>query len=201
MDADVITALIGVVATSISGGIGVLVVWLTARNSDKRSEKQHQVQGLLEAFKLLDSPEHRESREKIFKLYFEFLKKYNLEVFNQAEVGNIMADFDVIGKLVKSNNISKNDFLNVYGSLIYRCWKILELHVKQERKSSDFPKFMSNFQTLAEEGYAYWDKKEKYDINKTRLYNPDNRNDSKTFEEIKTISEELEEKFRNEGKL
>jgi len=152
------------------------------------SDKQRQLQGLLEAFRLLDSPEHRKSRKKVFEKYFEFMKERNPNVFTGVtEIGDVMADFDVIGKLVESDNISRDDFLNVYGSLAYRCWTLLEVHVEQERESREFPKFMSNFQTLARKGYDYWLDTEHYDINKTRLYNPistDEPQESITFEEI-----------------
>ena len=52
---------------------------------------------------------------------------------------------------------------------------------------------MSNFEDLATEGYNYWLNKEKYDIDKTVLYNP-NPNDPRksiTFEEIKKITKEF----------
>lgn len=132
-----------VIATLIAGAIGALAVGLTARRSNKilkdqleQSDKQHQAQGLLAAFRLLDSPKHRESRNRIYELYFQFLNSNNtnVQIFSQTETGDIMADFDVIGKLVENNNISVNDFLNVYGSLAYRCWKILEIHIRKERK-------------------------------------------------------------------
>jgi hypothetical protein len=171
-----------VIATLIAGAIGALAVWLTARRSNKilkdqleQSDKQHQVQGLLVAFRLLDSPKHRESRGKIYKLYFDFLNSNNnnVQVFSQPEAGDIMADFDVIGKLIENNNISIADFLNVYGSLAYRCWRILEIHIRRERKKRGLEKFMSNFETLAIDGYIYWDEVENHDIDTTILYNPD----------------------------
>jgi hypothetical protein len=63
--------------------------------------------------------------------------------------------------------------------------------VKLERKSREFPKFMSNFEILAIQGYNYWFRTEHYDIDKTRLYNPNDRSDSITFEQIDKISEEF----------
>lgn len=200
-----------VIATLVAGGIGALAVWFTAKRSTDmlkkqfalnklqheeqfgQSEKQHQAHGLLMAFGLLDSPRHRTSRKRIYELYFEFLKEENIEVFSQREAGDIMADFDVIGKLVENNNISIDDFLNVYGSLAYRCWKILELHIIKERENRGLDKFMSNFQTLALDGYIYWDQVENFDIDNTILYNP-NPNDTKkriTFKEIKNITNEF----------
>jgi hypothetical protein len=191
-----------VLATLLAGGIGALAVLVAAAISHRvlmkqieiskeqhydremgdhyrhldemdHSYKQRELVGLLEAFRLLDSPEHRKSRKKVFEKYFEFLKERNPNVFTGVtEIGDVMADFDVIGKLVEKENISRDDFLNVYGSLVYRCWRLLEVHIEQERKSREFPKFMSNFERLAIEGYHYWLGTEHYDINNTVLYNP-----------------------------
>ena len=109
-EADVINALAGAVATLIAGGIGALAVWLIAKRSkgllkeqfqlnkeqhreqlelDKTqhreqlemSKKQQQVQGLLEAFRLLDSRNHRNSRKVVYQLYHAYLITKDVKPF------------------------------------------------------------------------------------------------------------------------
>ena len=203
------------VATIISGIMSARAVLRATRHSDKvldnqlefdkkqhneqleQSEKQHQVQGLLVAFRLLDSPEHRKSRKRIFELYFQFLNSNNnVQIFSQTETGDIMADFDVMGKLVENDNISVYDFLNVYGSLAYRCWKILEIHIRTERKKRGLEKFMSNFEGLAIDGYIYWDEVECQDIDDTILYNTNPKpSDTPPSITIKKIIKNTEDYF------
>jgi hypothetical protein len=65
-------------------------------------------------------------------VYFEYDEKGDLKALEQ-EVATVMADFDIMGKLVDSGNIDRNEFLEKYGSLVYRCWRCLKLHVKKER--------------------------------------------------------------------
>jgi hypothetical protein len=87
-----------------------------------------------------------------------------------------MADFDILGKLVHSKNIDREEFLEVYGSLAYRCWRCLEDHVTAERDQRNFPPFMTWFQWLGTEGYNYWKYQELrgYDLDGTDLFHPDN---------------------------
>src|SRR5688500_16358940 len=153
-------------ATLIAGLIGAFAVLASALISKRVLSKQHQVHGLLKAFELLDNNKHRKARKKVYCFYFEYRKYRNIKVFDNPQVEQVMADFDVIGRLVRSKNISKNDFFNVYGSLAYRCWRLLEIHINEERKSRDFDQFMDNFVWLAEKGYKYW-KKKKHDIKTT----------------------------------
>jgi hypothetical protein len=189
-------------ATVSAGLIGAFAVWLTAKRSErmlkdqfesnknlhdeqlrlekeqhdeqlKQSEEQHQVQGLLEAFRVLNDKDNREARKGAYFVFFEYRRNHKIEVFHNPKVEEVMATFDVMGRLVRSKNISENDFLNVYGSLVYRCWRILEKHIEEERKSRHFDKLMDNFEWLAKAGYKHWKEKEGYDIKQTRLYNPD----------------------------
>ena len=62
-DPDVIAEFVGTLA---AGLIGAFAVWLTARRSDnilkeqlKQNEKQHQVQGLLEVFRIQNARYNR----------------------------------------------------------------------------------------------------------------------------------------------
>jgi hypothetical protein len=102
-------------------------------------------------------------------------------------VANVMADFDIVGKLVESGNIDRNEFLEIYGALVYRCWKCLKPHVEKERLEREFPAFMVWFKWLADEGYNYW-KEERmpktYDLNDTVLFHPDDRSRKIYFRDI-----------------
>ena len=155
------------------------------------STKKHRVQGLLEGFKILDKEDHREYRKIVFSTYFIYHNFGDVEVFRHADyrqaVGNVMADFDIVGKLVESGNIDRNEFLEIYGALVYRCWKCLKPHVEKERVDRGLPAFMVWFEWLADEGYDYW-KKERmpktYDLNDTTLFHPDDRSRKIYFREI-----------------
>lgn len=142
------------------------------RDQLRLSEEQHQVQGLLDAFRILDSREHRESRRRVYQLYHEYMKNNkHVEIFKGPEVEDVRADFDIMGKLVRTSNIHKEDFLDEYGALAYRCWKCLKDHIEHERTIRNFKPFMTHFEWLANEAYNYW-KDKGYDLAKTSLYNP-----------------------------
>lgn len=146
------------------------------QEQSKSNSKHHQVRGLLEVFKTLDSEVHREFRKTVFILYFDYYKSGNVKIFkNNNAVANVRADFDIMGKLVKSENIDRNEFLEEYGSLVYRCWRCLEDHIKDERKDRNFPPFMTWFKWLADEGYKYWKDErngERCNLDDTVLFHP-----------------------------
>ncbi len=134
--------------------------------------KQHQINGLLDAFKILNTREHRTSRRKVYELFIAYEKSTDIEIFdNVPEVVDVRADFDVIGILVKSRNIDEKLFLIEYGPLAYRCWKYLKKHVEAERKKRNFNPFMRNFEDLAKKADKFWSRKG-YDLSKTLLYPP-----------------------------
>jgi ribosomal protein S13 len=147
--------------------------WEQIISNEDQHREQHQVQGLLEAFRILDSREHRESRRKVYQLYHEYRENNNeqVEIFKGPEIEDVRADFDIMGKLVRTNNIHKEDFLDEYGALAYRCWNCLKDHVEHERTSRNFKPFMTHFEWLSNEAYNYW-KAKGYDLAKTSLYNP-----------------------------
>jgi len=155
------------------------------------SIKKHRVQGLLEAFKILDKEDHREYRKIVFSAYIVYHNFGNVEVFRHPDykdaVANVMADFDIVGKLVESGNIDRKEFLEIYGALVYRCWKCLRPHVEKERVERDFLAFMVWFEWLAEEGYNYW-KEERmpktYNLNDSALFHPDDRSKKIYFRDI-----------------
>lgn len=155
------------------------------------ARKQHRVQGLLEAFKILDNDPHRAFRKKVFDAYFIYHNFGEIEIFRMPDyrdaIANVMADFDIMGKLVDSGNIDRKQFLEEYGSLVYRCWKCLKPHIEKERTEREFPAFMVWFKWLADEGYTYWkDEREpqRYNLDDTALFHPDNRSMKIYFREI-----------------
>jgi len=161
--------------------IGVVTIYLVKEQFEKQFEfnkEQHQVQGLLDAFKVLDKQEHREFRKKVFALYHEYYENGDVKIFKDDAIANVMADFDIMGKLVESNNIDKNEFLEEYGSLAYRCWKCLQDHIIHERQERNFPPFMTWFEWLANEGYNYWKehKPQGYDLDDSILFHPNDPN-------------------------
>jgi len=134
--------------------------------------KQLQINGLLDAFKILNTREHRSSRRKVYELYLEYEKNKDIRIFDDSpEVVDVRADFDVIGTLVKSGNINEKLFLIEYGPLAYRCWKYLKKHIEVERKKRNFDPFMKNFEDLAEKADKFWSKKG-HDLSKTLLFPP-----------------------------
>lgn len=135
--------------------------------------RQHQINGLLDVFKILNNRERRCSRRKVCELYLEYEKHEDVLIFDDSpEVVDKRADFDVIGTLVKSGNIDEKLFLIEYGPLAYRCWKYLKKHVEAERKKRNFDPFMKNFEDLAENAAKFWSKKG-HDLSKTLLYHPE----------------------------
>ena len=147
--------------------IFIAIVTINYRN------KQHQIKGLLDAFKILNTREHRTSRRKVYELYIEYEKNKDVTIFNNVpEVVDVRADFDVIGTLIKSRNIDEKLFLIEYGPLAYRCWKYLKKHVEAERKKRNFNPFMKNFEDLAKKADRFWSKKG-YDLSKSLLYPPE----------------------------
>lgn len=162
-------------------------------DQSKFNKKQHQVRGLLEAFNLLDSEKHRECRKKVFSTYFQYFDNGDLEIFrgeNKSAIATVMADFDVMGKLVDSENIDRIQFLEEYSSLAYRCWKLLDHHINQERDDRNFRPFMTWFQWLSEQGYNYWKNEraaERCDLDDTVLLHPDDPKRKISFRKLREL--------------
>src|SRR5574341_2577171 len=170
MDLESVTQLIVMNWLGIFSLIATIIIAFVTINY---RNKQHQINGLLDAFKILNSREHRISRRKVYELYIEYEKNKDVGIFdNVPEVVDVRADFDVIGTLVKSRNIDEKLFLIEYGPLAYRCWKYLMKHIQAERKKRNFNPFMKNFQDLAKKADRFWSKKG-YDLSKTLLYPPE----------------------------
>ena len=95
-----------------------------------------------------------------------------------------------MGKLVDSENIDRIQFLEEYGSLVYRCWKLLEHHVIHERELRKFPHFMTWFKWLSDEGYKYWKeerKPETYDLDDSVLFHPDDPKQNISFRNLRKL--------------
>lgn len=164
--------IIELIVTNWLGIASIIATILIGIAALRYRNKQHQIKGLLDAFKILNTREHRISRRKVYELYLQYEKSNDVTIFdNSPEVVDVRADFDVIGTLVKSGNIEEKLFLIEYGPLVYRCWKFLTEHVKSERKKRNFDPFMRNFEDLAEKADKFWSKKG-YDLSKTLLFPP-----------------------------
>jgi hypothetical protein len=168
MDANFMDA--NVIATLILGAISTAAVLFTTFYSNNLlkkqfesnkeqhreqlvlSKKQQQVQGLLEAFRLLDSRDHRNSRKKVYQLYHAYLSSKDVKSLrDNPDVEDVRGDFDVLGLLVRTENISEAEFMYEYGPLAYRCWQCLKDHIQDERASRKFKPFMDNFEWARQE--------------------------------------------------
>ena len=179
--------MIAPLVTAIVGAVTITILGIQFHFSTRK----HQVQGLLEAFKILDNDHHRTYRKKVFEAYFKYHDNGNVEEFRHPDyrdaIANVMADFDIMGKLVHSGNIDSNQFLEEYGSLVYRCWKCLKPHVEKERTERELPAFMVWFEWLAHEGWTYWKEErqpKRYNLDDTALFHPDDRSRKIYFREI-----------------
>lgn len=54
------------------------------------SRKQHRVQGLLEAFKILDNDGHRTYRKKVFEAHFKYDNSGDVEIFRHPDYKDAM---------------------------------------------------------------------------------------------------------------
>ena len=95
-------ALLGLLI-SILSFIGAVII---AFVSHRYLRKQHRINGLQDAFKILNNSEHRNFRKKVYELHHEFQETGKLDIFYDIpEVENVRADFDLIGVFVKNKNL------------------------------------------------------------------------------------------------
>ena len=122
--------------------------------------KEHQLHGLVEAFKLLNDSEHRQTRKNVYAISNVYNNCHQIKVFsqdtNKKYVEMVRADFDQMGTLVRYDTIQKKGFLELYGETAYRCRIALKDHIKEERITRNFDYYMENFKWLADEEYRYW---------------------------------------------
>ena len=154
--------IISAIAIVVTLSIGVISVHLV--------RKQHRINGLHDAFKILNTDEHRAYRNRVYQLYHDYKETKNIEIFrNKSEVETVRANFDVIGILVRNKNIDKKLYLQEFGPLVYRCWICLKDSIEDERQRRKFEHFMENFEWLAKQARKFWARKGE-DLSKTEIY-------------------------------
>ena len=120
------------VAASIAAIVGFFSFWYY--------RKEHRLNGLVQAFKLLNDSKHREARYRVYSAFASYKNNKNIDMFvdeHQKEfTETVRADFDQMGVLVKA--IQKQGFLQAYGETSYKCWNALRDHVHNERKLRNF---------------------------------------------------------------
>lgn len=140
--------------------IVTIIIAIYAREMVKKqyelTKKLHEGKGLFDAFNMLKNPDHREIRSQLYMTYQQYKKDYNLDLFRRVEFDELRADLDVIGVLVKSGNIDKEQFLYEFGPMVYMCWVRLKPIIEHERERRHFDPFMENFQWLSDEAELYW---------------------------------------------
>jgi hypothetical protein len=88
----------------------------------------------VDAFNVLNTTRSRKSRRIVYELHAEYEENKNVRIFRgKKEVEDVRADFDVLGKLVRTDNINKDHFTRI-GPLAYRCWICLMDHIETERE-------------------------------------------------------------------
>ena len=122
--------------------------------------KKQKIDGLMTAFKMINSVEHRKAREEMYLSYHAYKESENFADFQKEEVKRVMGDFEVIGLLVKSGNIHKELFLEEYGIPAYLCWKSVSAYVNKERDRPQRKTYMDNLIWLADEAKKYWKEKD-----------------------------------------
>jgi hypothetical protein len=143
------------------GAIGVIVLgfitfWFY--------RKEHRLNGLVQAFKILNDSEHRQAREMVYSNFKIYAEKKNSNIFTDSEQAKkstekVRADLDQMGTLVRNGTIQKSGFLQAYGETSYRCWNALRDHIKKERDQRHFEYYMENFEWISNEAIKYWQRK------------------------------------------
>ena len=126
-------------------------------------QRKHQrLTAILEAFKILNTPEHRKARENVYKAYEKY-EKGERDIFKavRQDAAMVRADLDQIGMLVDKRLFPKKMFLKVYWNIVLICWKGLKDDIEQQRKNRDYPSYMYYFEKLNGMAYEHWKKKEK----------------------------------------
>lgn len=102
-----LTTLVGLVISAIA----IVVTIVIGLVSLHLVRKQHRINGLQDAFKMLNTVDHRNFRDTVYQMYHEYQMYHdyketnNIRIFRNKEPATIRADFDVIGILVKHKNI------------------------------------------------------------------------------------------------
>lgn len=139
-----------------------------------------QTSGLIRAFDLLNTPEHRKVRASVCQAYESFVSDRNLkpedfkgeklplenilegksgEEYEKLllDIEKVTTDFDQIASLIKNNLMPRDAFMDAYWGTTVRCWGALHGYVK-ERREIQTDHFMTNFEKLSNWAIAYWEK-------------------------------------------
>jgi hypothetical protein len=167
--------IIPIVAAIISAGIGGGIAWVVHRSqsqlqkisADQQMEtaenqkKQLRLSSILEAFKILNSNEHRNARESVYCAYHLYHKKNRTDIFEREpyrkNAAMVRADMDQMGMLIDEELIDKDTFLKAYWNTVLVCWKALEEDVKRERKVRKYESYMTYFSKLNDLAKEYRD--------------------------------------------
>lgn len=144
-------------------GIGTIIVGILTYFFHRRQLK---LNGLVEAFKLMNDERHRLARRDVY-LNYQTHKKRGGDISDFIPPENIRdsveivrADFDQLGILMRRGSIHKKAILDAYGLNGFQCYEMLRNHIEQERDSRHFDEYMRNFQEFAKEAYHHWWKRE-----------------------------------------
>jgi|ERR687888_335427 hypothetical protein len=159
------TDIASVIAASIAAGIAVMTYFFHT--------KQHRLNGLMEAFKLLNNEDRRKARDLVYAIFEIYSDNHDLKTFveesHKKYVEMVRSDLDQMGALVRNGTIQKKGFLEAYGETSYRCWNALKAHIEKERIGRNFEHYMQNFQWLSDEAVKYWHRRG-IDISKLQSY-------------------------------
>ena len=150
-----------IVAPFIAGGVALMTYFFF--------KHQHQANGLFEAFKILNTEQHRNARTTVYRLYRTYLENRDLNIFFVDDVRRVRADYDQMGTMIRARSINKKQFLRQYGASAYLCWKFLEDHIQHERELRNFLPFMTDFEWLVQQAIRYWQSQGE-DLSKIRIH-------------------------------
>jgi len=150
MEGSLVISIGSLIATVVIGFVANILV-----------SKHHKASGLIDAFNMLKTPEHRKNRLELYKAYHDYEENNDndTDFLNRDEFQEIRADLDVIGILVKSRNIDKKQFLHEFGPMVHMCWVCSKPLIEHERERRKFKYFMENFEWLSDEAEKYWKRK------------------------------------------
>jgi len=147
----------------IVAAVGVIVAIITFYYQ----RKQYELGALIEAFKLLNSPDHREARTITYgkfkgksdirssRIREALARHENTDILMEESQAMVRADFDQMGALIKNKLIPETAFLDVYWHTVLMCWKALENEIKEQRNQRQNPPYMINFEELKKRAESY----------------------------------------------
>lgn len=151
------------IAAVLIGGVITWIVYVYQSRQQREvaqyQKKQHELTGVMEAFKILNNDRHRQAREDVYSAFKQY-EDGTINIFENESVRKnaamVRADFDEIGLLVDNGLIPKDVFFKSYLNTVIICWKALKTDIEKQRKDRKYPEYMTYFQKLYEgaEDYA-----------------------------------------------